>query len=476
MGDELWRWTAEALVRGIRTRAISSREATESCLARLDAVNPRINAVVDPLADEALAAADRADEAIRRGEAPGVLHGVPVTVKINVDYAGRATTNGVTAFANMAAEEDSVSVANLRKAGAVILGRTNVPGFSTRYFTDNDLHGRTLNPWDAGRTPGGSSGGAAAAVAAGIGPIGHGNDRAGSVRYPAFACGVAGLRPSLGRVPDFNPSATEERGISSQMANVQGPLARTVGDIRLGLEALAAPDPRDPWLVPVPLAAHPPAARGRAAILSSSPGVNADPAVTEAVRQSGAWLEDAGYDVEEAAPPRLDEASGLFWPILMAEERAATPAERSASSSGIERFGDAAVKRARASVRAYAGDLDYDTYVRSLASRTTMLREWYAFFERYPILVMPVSWQRPYPIDHDQKGDDAVREMLDAHRPMLAISLLGLPGLSVPVSLAGGVPVGVQIVSARFGEERLLAAGETIEARSPIDTPIDPRG
>ena len=475
MGDELWRWTAEELVRGIRTRAISSREATESCLARLDAVNPRINAVVDPLADEALAAADRADDAVRRGEAPGALHGVPVTVKINVDYAGRATTNGVTAFANMAAEEDSISVANLRKAGAVILGRTNVPGFSTRYFTDNDLHGRTLNPWDPGRTPGGSSGGAAAAVAAGIGPIGHGNDRAGSVRYPAYACGVAGLRPSLGRVPDFNPSAAEERGISSQMANVQGPLARSIGDIRLGLEALAAPDPRDPWSVPVPLGARE-IGRGRAAILPAMPGVDADPAVTDAVRQAGAWLEDAGYDADEAAPPRFDDASALFWPILMAEERAATAAERAASSSGIERYGDEAVKRARASVRAYAGDLDYETYVRALASRTTMLRDWYAFFERYPILVMPISWQRPYPIDHDQKGDDAVREMLDAHRPMLAVSLLGLPGLSVPVTLADGVPVGVQIVSARFGEERLLAAGEVIEARAGIATPIDPRG
>lgn len=473
MTDELWRWTAEALVDGIRTGAISSREATESCLARLDAVNPRINAVVDPLADEALAAADRADEAIRRGDAPRVLHGVPVTVKINVDYAGRATTNGVTAFANMAAEEDSISVANLRKAGAVILGRTNVPGFSTRYFTDNDLHGRTLNPWDPGRTPGGSSGGAAAAVATGIGPIGHGNDRAGSVRYPAYACGVAGLRPSLGRVPDFNPSAAEERGISSQMANVQGPLARTVGDIRLGLEALAAPDPRDPWSVPVPLGA-PALSPCRAALLTSQPG--ADPAVTAALRQAGAWLEDAGYRVEEASPPRLDEASGLFWPILMAEERAATAAERAASSSGIERFGDEAVKRARASVRAYAGDLDYETYVRALAARTSMLREWYAFFERYPILVMPVSWQRPYPIDHDQKGDDAVREMLEAHRPMLAISLLGLPGLSIPAGLADGVPVGVQIVSARFGEERLLAAGAAIEARAPVATPIDPTG
>ncbi len=474
MGDELWRWTAERLARGIRTRAISSREATESCLARLDAVNPRINAVVDILAEEALAAADRADEAMRRGDTPGVLHGVPVTVKINVDYAGRPTTNGVTAFANTPVAEDSIPVANLRKAGAVILGRTNVPGFSTRYFTDNDLHGRTLNPWDPERTPGGSSGGAAAAVAAGIGPIGHGNDRAGSVRYPAYACGVAGLRPSLGRVPDFNPSAAEERGISSQMANVQGPLARTVGDIRLGLEALAAPDPRDPWSVPVPLAAQERRGRGRAAVLASRP--DADPAVAEAVDKAGAWLEGAGYDVEEAAPPRLEEAAGLFWPVLMAEERAATPAERAASSSGIEKFGDPAVKRARASVRAYAGELDYSSYVRALAERTTMLRDWNGFFERFPIVVMPISWQRPYPIDHDQKGDDAVREMLDAHGPLLAVSLLGLPGLSVPVDLADGVPVGVQIVSARFGEERLLAAGEVIEARSAVATPIDPTG
>ncbi|MDE0056755.1 MAG: amidase, partial [Defluviicoccus sp.] len=459
MGDELWRWTAEAMVRGIGTGAISSREATESCLARLDAVNPHINAVVDLLRDEALESADRADNAVRRGETPGALHGVPVTVKINVDYAGRATTHGVTAFADGAAAADSTSVANLRKAGAVILGRTNVPGFSTRYFTDNELHGRTLNPWDPDRTPGGSSGGAAAAVVAGICPIGHGNDRAGSVRYPAYACGVFGLRPSLGRVPDFDPSATQEPGICVQMANVQGPLARTVGDIRLGLRALAAPDWRDPWSVPAPLDAPAGSRRSRAAILASYPGGDADPAVTEAVRRAGVWLDDAGYDVEEADPPGLDRAADLFWRVRMAEERAT-------ASNLVEKYGDETVKRSRASVLAYAGDLDYESYVRALAERTAMLRAWYGFFERYPILVMPISWQRPYPVDHDLKGDEAMREMLDAHRPMIAVSLLGLPGLSAPVSLADGVPVGVQIVAARFGEERLLAAGEVIEARA----------
>src|SRR5262249_37405942 len=167
-----------------RERQISCREAVTNCLARLEQVNPRVNAVVDLIADDALIAADRADRAVARGDTVGPLHGVPVTIKINVDCAGRATTNGVVAFQDPIAKDDSPPVANWRKAGAIVIGRTNVPPFSARFFTANALYGRTLNPWDAGRTPGGSSGGAAAAVATGIGPLAHGNDRAGSVRYP----------------------------------------------------------------------------------------------------------------------------------------------------------------------------------------------------------------------------------------------------------------------------------------------------
>ncbi|MDO8629861.1 MAG: amidase family protein, partial [Phycisphaerales bacterium] len=228
MDSEIWRWSAEEMAYAIRTRRISSREALTSVLGRVGQVNPRVNAIVDLLADEALATADRADKAVRAREPLGVLHGVPVTVKINVDYAGRATTNGVVAYKELIAKQDSASVANLRKAGAVIFGRTNVPAFSHRYFTDNDLHGRTLNPWSPERTPGGSSGGAAVAVATGMGPIAHGNDRAGSVRVPAHACGIFGLRPSMGRVPDYSPGAAEERGLFSQLTNVQGPLARSI--------------------------------------------------------------------------------------------------------------------------------------------------------------------------------------------------------------------------------------------------------
>jgi amidase len=186
MTDEFWRWQACDLAQAIRTRRISSREAVMSCLARLAAVNPCINAVVDCLPEEALAAADAADRAVATAEPLRPLHGVPVTIKINVDYAGRATTNGVVAFKDRIAQADSPPVANWRKAGAIIIGRTNVPPFSARFFTDNALYGRTLNPWDAGRTPGGSSGGAAAAVATGIGALAHGNDRAGSIRYPAL--------------------------------------------------------------------------------------------------------------------------------------------------------------------------------------------------------------------------------------------------------------------------------------------------
>src|SRR4029079_7084193 len=184
---DLWRWGAVELARAIRAREISSREAVGSCLARIEAVNPRINAIVDLMADEALRAADKADAA---PDKTGGLHGVPVTLKINVDVAGRPTTNGVMAFNDKIPTEESPCVIQWRNAGAIFVGRTNVPAFSTRYFTDNALHGRTLNPWDPKRTPGGSSGGAAAAVATGMGAIAHGNDRAGSVRYPSYACGV----------------------------------------------------------------------------------------------------------------------------------------------------------------------------------------------------------------------------------------------------------------------------------------------
>ena len=181
---DLWRLDATELARRIRQREVSAREATTSVLARIEAVNPRLNALAEVMADEALAAADAADAALGAGLAPGLLHGVPVTVKVNVDTAGHATTDGIVVAREHRADSDSPVVAALRREGAVIVGRSNTPAFSLRWFTDNDLHGRTLNPFDPAVTPGGSSGGAAVAVATGMGAVAHGNDYGGSIRHP----------------------------------------------------------------------------------------------------------------------------------------------------------------------------------------------------------------------------------------------------------------------------------------------------
>jgi amidase len=467
---QLWRWEAADLASAIRARRISSREAVESALARVAQVNPRINAIVDLMADEALEAADRADAAVKTGAELGPLHGVPVTLKINVEVAGRATTNGVAAFKDRIAKEDGPPVASWRKSGAVFIGRTNVPAFSTRYFCDNALHGCTLNPWDAARTPGGSSGGAAAAVATGMGALAHGNDRAGSIRYPSYACGVYGLRPTQGRIANLEPVSPESIAITTQLGNTQGPLARSVRDLRLGAVAMSARDPRDPWWVPVPWRDEP-GAPGVAAVWT---GADASPAVADAVRQAARWLEEAGYKVEEAVPLRLQEAGELFF-TLIASEGAVSKEDTAGTTRAIEALGDEAAKRARRSTVACVKPLDYEGYIAAFARRAAILREWQLFFERYQLLLLPVSLEPPFPVDEDQKGDAAVARILKAQVPMLAASTLGLPGLAAPATLAGGVPVGVQLIGPRFGEERLLAAAAAIEARTAVKAPIDPR-
>jgi amidase len=469
---DLWRWGAVELARAIRAREISSREAVESALARIDAVNPRVNAIVDLMADEALQAAGRADDAVKEGGYLGPLHGVPVTLKINVDLAGRPTTNGVMAFKDKLPAEESPCVMQWRDAGAIFVGRTNVPAFSTRYFTDNALHGRTLNPWDSSRTPGGSSGGAAAAVATGMGALAHGNDRAGSVRYPSYACGVYGLRPSLGRIATFEPGVPETLAIATQLANTQGPLARSVRDLRLGAVAMMGRDARDPWWVPVPLQDETPP-KGRVAMCAGIPEAQVDPAVAAAVKQAGKWLADAGYEVEEAAPPHLHEAGSLFFTMVVSEN-AVSKDDRAGTTKAIEALGDEPCKRARRSTVAAIRALDYEGYVSALARRAALLRRWMVFFERYQLVLMPISWQRPFPVDEDQKGDAPVAALLRAQVPILACSTLGLPGLACPATLVDGVPVGVQLVGPRYGEEMLFAAAEAIEARTPVKTPIEP--
>lgn len=471
MKEAIWSWSAVDIAKAVRRRDISCAEAVESCLARIDAVNPTLNAIVDYFPAEARATAKRADEAVARGGLLGPLHGVPVTFKINVDYEGKATTNGVVAYKDVIAPGDAPVVANWKKAGAIPVGRTNVPAFSTRYFSDNDLHGRTVNPWRSDITPGGSSGGAASAVASGMGALAHGNDRAGSIRQPAYCCGVYGLRPSFGRVPAFNPSAKMDRALSSQFTSVQGPLARSIADLRLGLAALCAGDARDPWWVPAPLYDRDERtdAPKRVALVTGLPDALVAPEVVQAVADAGSWLEEDGYTVDEVKLPMLAEAQKIFYGLVMTEECAA------GSQSAIDTLGDERVKRARGATLTYSTHYDATGYIAALTRRTAMIREFAMLMQQYPLVVLPVSWLPPMPLDADQTGEKAVHAMLDGFRPLVAMSLLGLPSLAAPTGLANGIPVGVQIVAGRFREDLCFAAGEVVERRTAVRTPIDPR-
>ena len=192
-----------------------------------------------------------------------------------------------------------------------------------------------------------------------------------------------------------------------------------------------------------------------------------DPAVSKALRSAATWLEQAGYQIEEAEPPDFEEIARMFFTLIRSEERSTT-------TSAIDRLGDEALRNARASTMAYASELDYQGYIKAFGRRATILRQWQSFLERYPLLITPVSSLRPVPVDYDQNGDAAVARMLTSHHPMLAISMLGLPGLAVPTGLADGIPIGVQLVASQFREDICLTAAEVIEARCPTATPIEP--
>ena len=464
----LWQWSAADLAQGIRTGVISSREATESCLARVGQVNPTLNAVVEVLHDSALAQADAADQAVARGEPLGVLHGVPVTTKVNVDQAGCATTNGIVAFKDLIATQDSPVVANLKRAGAVLFGRTNTPAFSFRWFTENDAHGRTLNPWSRDHTPGGSSGGASSAVASGMGPIAHGNDIAGSVRYPAYCTGIVGLRPSFGRVPNFLPSATAERPPGMSMMSVQGPLARTVQDVRLALQAMSSGDPRDPWWVPAPLEWPAQARPIRVAVSTTLAGVTVHPGIVAAIERAAAWLSDAGYAVERVEPPDMAGAAQL-WPLIADTE------SRPTMGPLVERLGDEGIRRAYAGMTRHTPVLDAEGYFMALARRSTLIRNWNLFLQTYPLVLGPLSAEPPFPWGLDVESFEGMDRIIAAQSPQFAVPVLGLPAVCAPLGQVDGLPVGVQIIGPRFREDLLLDAAQVLEARQPPVVPIDPR-
>jgi amidase len=460
---EYWRWTATETAAAVASRKVPAREVALSALARLDAVNPAINAVVAHRPEEVLAEADALDARIARGEAVGPLAGVPVTIKVNADQKGFATTNGLRLQKDLVAQQDSPVVSNFRKAGAVILGRTNTPAFSLRWFCNNAIHGHTFNPRDRSITPGGSSGGAAAACVAGIGAIAHGTDIGGSVRYPAYACGIHGLRPTLGRIPAWNASSPE-RAAGAQLMAVSGPLARTIADLRLAFHAMAAPDPRDPWWTPAPLEGPP--TPKRAALCVAPEGMKVQPEVEAALRDAARRLQDAGWQVDEVPElPPLREPAALQALLWLAEMR---------GSDAVAREGEPCAIAVFEHMQKLCPVPDMAAYQNALTARAGFLRRWNLFFESYPVVIMPVSGELPFADQLDQQGFEAFQRVIEAQLTQVGLPLMGLPGLSVATGLVGTVPVGAQLVAGRYREDLLLAAAEAIEAAGAPPSPVDP--
>ena len=463
--NDLWRLSATELAVLIRDRKVSAKEAALAGLARLDAVNPAINAVVEHRPEDVMAQAAAVDDTIARGEDAGPLGGVPVTVKVNIDYVGYATTNGVGIQSNVLPTTNSPVIDNLRRAGAVILGRTNCPAFSYRWFTTNLLYGDTKNPRDPSITPGGSSGGAASSVAAGIGHIAHGTDIAGSIRYPAYACGVHGLRPSLGRIAAYN-AALPERIISGQITAMSGPLARTIADVRLGLAVMSQPDMRDPWWVPAPLQG--PVVPKRAAMVLRPDGLEITADVEAAVRDAGRRLEAAGWVVEEVDnTPALREAAELQTQIWFGDGY-------QSMLDAAEREGDPGALACLRGIRPKLDGFEQGDLSRALVRRSTFVRDWQMFLQDYAVVLMPVSGELPFPDQLDLKDDASFARVWAAQMPQIGLPFMGLPALSVATGLVGRVPTGVQIVAARYREDLCLEAGEAIEAAGTPVSPIDP--
>lgn len=453
----LWSLTAAELAPLIARREVSAREITAASLAHIDTTNPALNAIVQRRDAEALAEADAIDARLAKGEDPGPLAGVPVTIKVNVDQRGHATTNGLKTQADLVAETDNPVVANLRRAGAVIVGRTNTPAFSLRWFTRNGLHGATLNPHDPGLTPGGSSGGAGAAVASGMGAIAHGTDIAGSIRYPAYACGVHGLRPSLGRVPAFNATAGD-RLIGGQLMAVGGPLARSIPDLTLALAAMAAPDLRDPWYQPMPLQGPP--APKRVAYVEAPDDMPVAAPIRAALRAAAQRLQDAGYQVETVATPPWREAMALQLRLWMAEFR-------HTGLAGLRAEDDPDANFVYAQMTRHCPEIDLHDLMDSLKQRARLTRLWRGFLADWPLVLCPVSGELTFADHRDVASEADFDAVLEAQLPLIATPFMGLPGLTVTTGRQGRAPVGVQLVADQFREDLLLTAGEVL-APAPI--------
>ena len=457
----LWQLSGCELAAKIAARDISSLEAVTANVERMRAVNPKLNAVVDDLGDTAIAEAKSHDALMAASGPIGPLHGVPVTIKENIDQEGRATPNGVSAYKDIIAPADSPVVRNLKKAGAIVIGRTNTPEFSFRGTTSNELHGRTFNPWNDWASSGGSSGGASSAVMGGVGPIAHGNDIGGSLRYPAVATGSTTVKPGLGRVPAYNPSQTAERGLLAQIMSVQGVIAREVRDVRLAMRALVNYDPHDPWMVPMPFDGPALSGKPKVAFTKNTYEFDLHPAVDAALETARDCLKDAGYDVVEVDLPDLRACAKDGLRSLFGEVKALLEPE-------IRKHGSATLQGIFDDYYALFDPFEGKDLLLAMARRNHYHRKFNLFFQDYPLVLTPFLPAPTYEWDRDAQGPEGVTEVLGAGMYSIAFNYTGLPAGNIAANYNDGLPVGVQIVGPRFREDLILDACEAIESRVGI--------
>ena len=452
---------AVTIAQKVRDRAISASEVTEAHLKRIDQVNGKLNAIVRRMDDDARAAALKLDT----DGVKGPMAGVAVTSKINTDHAGYPTDNGLVMLRDAVAAGTNATIQGLIDAGGVFVGRTNSPAMAMRFHTDNMVHGATKNPHDETVSPGGSSGGAGAAVATGMCVIAQGNDVGGSVRWPAFCNGIVGLRPSFGRMATIPTNVATPRPFGSELMATNGPLARTVADCRLAFQAMLTDSWDDPWYVPAPLEGPKIAGPIHVALVVND-GLPMHAATVNAVKTAGRHLADAGYIVEEVNPPGLDRVFTLWNRIGITELN-------SLFKPMLPVINDPGLTASMSAWLEIAPALSVDELLQALVERDLILRAWNQFFKKYPVIVTP-SYTQPFMrANEDTEGIDAMRNLLLQGRYLLGLPPLGLPGLAVPVGRHGNMPQGVQIIARRFREDLCFAAGEEIERREGVRPVVD---
>ena len=451
--DELFYWSARAMAHALRKRDISSKEIVQAHLARINEVNPLINAVVLVDAEGALATADERDRESALGERRGLLHGLPITIKDSLETAGMVTTAGTEGRAGFVPDEDATVVARLKGAGAVLLGKSNTPELTMTWESNNFVYGRTNNPYDLSRSPSGSSGGAAAIIAAGGSPLDMGTDSAGSIRMPAHYCGIAGLKPTQGRVSRAGHVPPHGMGAINALNQV-GPMARYVDDLWLTLPVISGVDGRDPAIVPMPLSGPDSVSlHGLRCVYFTGIGdVEPDRATVAAVENAAVVLRGVGVDVREGVVPGMARVNGLC-------DRLSSADGYSWLRRQLEKAGTVNVDPVLVERMGKAKPISSEELMTLMEDLDRVRGEMLTFMDGYDLILSPTGSAPALPHGEANRDDypDAVYT-----RPY---NLTGWPGCVVRAGTSpDGLPIGVQLGALPWREDIVLAAAGAIES------------